>query len=70
MSPRPHPKGTRSYQVLASGICGVSMTLHILKRSPEAGEDFPKVTVSFQRVKGENNSHLPISELTSYPNIS
>lgn len=59
MSPQPHPEGMHRYQVLASGMCGVSMTLHVLERSPGAGEDFPKVTVSLQRVKGETIHIFP-----------
>lgn len=39
------------------------------QEGPGAGEDLPEGRVPF-RVTGEDNAHLPTSELTSHPDIS
>lgn len=69
MGPQPHPGGMMShYQVLASWMCRVSMTLHI-SRVPGAGKDLPEVRVSLEE-RQEDNSHLLSSQFTSHPNVS
>lgn len=69
--PQPRPDSMLHYQLLAACTGRVRSAWLYMSQDESCGwEDVPEVTASFQRVIGDNTSHLLVSELTCYPNIN